>query len=88
MWGGPSTEEISVPEVRVLIRWVKEKRVPLARYDTGGLALPHIACGVTENSSLREQRQEMLLILSILRKLAQRLTMLFDDHAVAHEGWV
>ena len=66
----------------------KGKRVPPARYVTDGLALPHIACGVTENSSLREQRQEILLILGILRKLSQRLTMLFDDHAVAHEGWV
>lgn len=64
------------------------ERVPPARYVTDGLALPHIACGVTENSSLREQRQEILLILGILRKLSQRLTMLFDDHAVAHEGWV
>ena len=66
----------------------KGKRVPLARYVTDGLALPHIACGVTENSSLREQRREMLSILGILRKLAQRLTMLFDDHAVAHEAGV
>ncbi len=71
------------PDGHVPARIDAEKRVPPARYDTGGLALPHIACGVTENSSLREQRQEILSILGILRKLTQRLTMLFDDHAVA-----
>lgn len=54
-------QRIAYPTLHSLcsFMWSYWDGVPLARYDMEALSSPHIACGVTENCSLRERVKEL-----------------------------